>query len=35
MKILGGLFICLVLVGVGYCACHFGWLDGVFSLFAK
>lgn len=35
MKFLGYVFVCLVFVAVGYCACRFGWLDGVFALFNK
>ena len=29
MKFLGRLFLALILMGIGYAACHFGWLQPV------
>lgn len=35
MKFLGWVFTAILVAGVGYLACHFGWLDGLANLFAK
>lgn len=35
MKFLGWIFSILLIAGIGYAACHFGWLDSLFALLNK
>ena len=35
MKFLGWIFMILIIAGIGYAACHFGWLDSLFTLWNK
>ena len=32
MKFLGWIFTILLIAGIGYAACYFGWLDSLFAL---
>ncbi len=35
MKFLGWVFTILLIAGLGYVACHFGWLDQIVNLIQK
>ena len=35
MRFLGWIFTILLIAGVGYAACHFGWLEPLFALLNK
>lgn len=35
MKFLGWIFAILLIAGIEYAACHFGWLDSSFALLNK